>query len=132
MTGRDSDDTSGYLPSYRALALIALTTNRDAYSSRASTTRASIAPATSAPLTDGLPVRGVGVRLLADVDRERDDLRAPLLLDPLHRDGRVETARVREHHPLCHVVLLSALQTREPGQATGDRRAPGRLRADQR
>src|SRR4051812_5580857 len=48
ITGRDSDDTSGYLPSYSALALIAFTTKRAAYSSRASTTRASIAPATSA------------------------------------------------------------------------------------
>ncbi len=48
ITGRDSDDTSGYLPSYRAFALIALATRRCAYSSRASTTRASIAPATSA------------------------------------------------------------------------------------
>ena len=37
---------------------------------------------------------------LADVDRQRDHLDAPLLLDPPHRDRRVEPARVREHHSL--------------------------------
>ncbi len=66
-------------------------------------------------LADRLPVGRVGVRLLADVDRERDHLRAPLLLDPLHRDGGVEPARVREHHALGHVVL--SLVSQSPASA---------------
>ena len=45
---------------------------------------------TQGPLLDRVPVRGVGVWLLPDVDRECNDLVAPLLLDPLHRDRRVE------------------------------------------
>src|SRR3954468_6786237 len=48
MTGRDSAETSGYLPSYSAFALIARATYSRPYSSRASTTSASIAPAASA------------------------------------------------------------------------------------
>src|SRR3954463_5726022 len=100
MTGRDSAETSGYLPSYSAFALIARATYSRPYSSRASTTSASIAPAASArrrrappprappPPAGRLPVLGVGVGDLAHVDRHRHDLGAPLLLDPPDRDGR--------------------------------------------
>ena len=48
MTGRDSAETSGYLPSYRALACRAGTQNSSAISVRASTTTASTAPAARA------------------------------------------------------------------------------------
>src|SRR3954463_780077 len=48
MMGRDSDEISGYLPSYLALALRAGATKSLAYSSLQSTTMASTAPAASA------------------------------------------------------------------------------------
>ena len=48
MTGRESDDTSGYLPSYLAFAKIAFLQNSSAISSRASTITQSIAPDASA------------------------------------------------------------------------------------
>ena len=57
MTGRDSAETSGYLPSYSALALSAGASTRSAYSSRASMTIASIAPAAERPLADRRPSR---------------------------------------------------------------------------
>ncbi len=48
MTGRDSAETSGYLPSYLALARRAGTQKSSAISDRASTTTASTAPAARA------------------------------------------------------------------------------------
>ena len=91
---------------------------------------ASTAPAASARARIVVP-RVVG--RLADVDRERDHLGAPLLLDPLHRHRRVETARVREHHSLGHrrsplfVAIYRARRARPSSAATA--RAAGALRA---
>jgi hypothetical protein len=48
MTGRDRADTSGYFPSYLALAIRAGTQKSWAISRRASTTVASMAPAARA------------------------------------------------------------------------------------
>ena len=126
ITGRDSADTSGYLPSYRALAWIAGTRKSSANSARASTTAGLDGAGRQRPLADDVP-RVVG--LLADVDRERDDLGAPLLLDPLHRHRRVETAGVREHHSLGHASLSSCLETGQGGQLGGDGRAAVVVRA---
>ena len=57
MTGRESADTSGYLPSYIAFAFSAgATKSRRRTPRRASTTIASIAPAAQRPLAHGVPV----------------------------------------------------------------------------
>ena len=99
MTGRDSADTSGYLPSYSALArsardedvvgeLLARVDDLDFDRTRG-----------AGALVDEL---GLPRLQLADVDGARDDFDVPVLPHPPHRDGRVQTTRIREHDSLRH------------------------------
>ena len=62
-------------------------------------TSTSTAPAAARALADRSS-SSPGVEL-ADVDRARDHLDAPLLADPPHRDRRVEPTRVRQHNSLA-------------------------------
>ena len=115
MIGRDSDDTSGYRPSYRALALSAGATNSLAYCSHAVDDDHLDGAGGQRPLADD-----VEVATLADVDGHRDHLDPPLLGHPAHGHRRVQPAAVGEHHSLCH-LRSSFYKPGQFGQPPGNR-----------
>ena len=99
MTGRDSADTSGYLPSYSAFGaqrahedvvgeVLARVDDLDFHRTRG-----------ASALVDEL---GLPRFQLADVDGARDDFDVPVLPHPPHRDGCVQPTRIREHDSLRH------------------------------
>ena len=98
MTGRDSDEISGYLPSYLALACRA---GRHEVAGE-------LLPAVDDDRLDraggqGPAADGVPVAALADVGGHGDHLDAELLDHPAHRHRRVQPAAVGQHHSLRHV-----------------------------
>jgi len=64
---------------------------------------------------------------LAEVDRQRDDLRRVLVLDPLQHHGRVQAAGVEQHDAVHLVGLGEVAHDRRDGTLFGHVRASGRL-----
>ena len=59
-------------------------------------------PGGQCPLPDGVPVRLVGVRVLAHVDGDGDDLCALVLDEPTDGYGRIQPSAVSQDHSFCH------------------------------
>ena len=125
ITGRDSADTSGYLPSYIAFACSA-GTRTSPRELRAGVDHLDLDRAGGARPARGSTSSSPGFSWPTST-AHAIDLVAPLLADPPHGDGRVEPARIRQHNSLRHDLL--PLRVRRARRAVGrDLAATHRLR----